>query len=282
MSKELSEGQNFTIGTIAAFVEGVLLQPTLYWKNAKAQKLPFTLDPRLLYRGTAASIFNEMQMMGVQFLLTGLFEKIFSKNNSQIESSAADSATSTNKFGINKEAFLSAGLGGMFSAAFSSPIELIMIQQQKHGGSFFSTPARVIRTHGFMSQGIMRGVIAAAGRDSLYTVGMLGITPLLQNFLQEEYKMSLASASFAASMVGGVLAAVPSHPFDVIKTCMQGDLEQTTYRGFAHTLRALLREEGVSRLLHGVGWRTVNITATVYIANEVRNRLTPFVVQYDF
>ena len=28
-----------------------LLQATNYWKNAKQQRLPFTLDPRVLYRG---------------------------------------------------------------------------------------------------------------------------------------------------------------------------------------------------------------------------------------
>ncbi|RYY84595.1 hypothetical protein EON63_08945 [archaeon] len=194
---------------LAAFVEGVLLQPTLYWKNAKAQRLPFTLDPRLLYRGTAASIFNEMQMMGVQFLLTGLFEKTFAKktgdqSNSHLNSPDLDRSLanpSTSKISANKEAFLSAALGGMFSALFSSPIELIMIQQQKHGGSFFATPIRIVKAHKACSQGIMRGVLAAAGRDSLYTCGMLGITPILQSFLQEEYKMSQASASFAASMV---------------------------------------------------------------------------------
>ncbi|RYY84594.1 hypothetical protein EON63_08940 [archaeon] len=45
------------------------------------------------------------------------------------------------------------------------------------------------------------------------------------------------------TQVGGVLAAVPSHPFDVIKTCMQGDLEKIHYKGFRHTLGALLKEE---------------------------------------
>ncbi len=56
MVQELTEGQNATIGVIAALFEGLLLQPTLYWKNAKAQGLPFTLNPRILYRGTSASV----------------------------------------------------------------------------------------------------------------------------------------------------------------------------------------------------------------------------------
>jgi len=63
MSHALSEAQNIVLGTVAAFIEGAILQPTLYWKNARAMKLPFTINPRIIYRGTAASIFNEMQMM---------------------------------------------------------------------------------------------------------------------------------------------------------------------------------------------------------------------------
>lgn len=71
MSSELTPGQNFALGTVgklimcttnialliqtflacvAALIEGLILQPTVYWKTAKAQRLPFTLDPRLLYR----------------------------------------------------------------------------------------------------------------------------------------------------------------------------------------------------------------------------------------
>lgn len=265
MSKDLTEGQNFTLGTIAAFVEGVLLQPTLYWKNARAQKLPFTLNPRLLYRGTAASIFNEMQMMGVQFGLTGWFEKLLP---------AAKEGE-----GVSANTFLSAAMGGALSACFSSPIELIMIQQQKHGGSFLGTPVRVVQAHGLLSKGMFRGLTAAMCRDGIYAVGMLGVTPLVQDALVKE-GYSLSSASFYASMLGGVLAAVPSHPFDVIKTCMQGDLARLTYCNLRGTARGLLNE-GISRCFHGVFWRTVNITATVYIANECRNYLTPTISKWD-
>ena len=32
-----------------------------------------------------------------------------------------------------------------------------------------------------------------------------------------------------------------------------------------------------SRLMHGATWRTINITATVYIANECCGRLPPYI-----
>jgi hypothetical protein len=84
-------------------------------------------------------------------------------------------------------------------------------------------------------------------------------------------------AGLYASLVGGVVAAVPSHPFDCIKTCMQGDLERTTYGTLRQTVSTLLADGGFRRLFNGVGWRTVNIVATVYVANECRIRMSPWI-----
>ena len=77
MSGSLTDGENFSLGVFAAFVEAVCLQPTLYWKNARAQGLPFTLNPKIIYRGTAASVLNEMQMMGMQFGCTGALQRLW-------------------------------------------------------------------------------------------------------------------------------------------------------------------------------------------------------------
>ena len=40
-------------------------------------------------------------------------------------------------------------------------------------------------------------------------------------------------------MLGGIFGALLSHPFDSIKTCMQGDLERKLYRGSIETARKL-------------------------------------------
>ena len=69
--EQLSELENVAIGASAAFVEAVILQPTIYWKNAAQQGLPFTLNPRILFRGLGASLANEMGQMGFQYGTTG-------------------------------------------------------------------------------------------------------------------------------------------------------------------------------------------------------------------
>ena len=43
-----------------------LLQPMLYCKNAVQQARPFTLDPRVLYRGLLMSVTNMSVLTGAQ------------------------------------------------------------------------------------------------------------------------------------------------------------------------------------------------------------------------
>lgn len=50
----------------AGTVEVCLLQPMLYCKNAVQQARPFTLDPRLLYRGLLMSVTNMSVLTGAQ------------------------------------------------------------------------------------------------------------------------------------------------------------------------------------------------------------------------
>ena len=148
-----------------------------------------------------------------------------------------------------------------------------MIQQQLYGGSLPSVASRIIRNHGIFQDGMMRGLMANILRDSVYVSGMLGLTPIIQDFIVSKYDVSRAHASFYASMIGGTIAAIPSHPFDVIKTCMQGDLSKKTYTSFTATARYLWSQGGLRGLYKGGFWRTINVLGTVYVANECRNVL---------
>ncbi len=172
--------------------------------------------------------------------------------------------------------------GGAVAAIASSPCELIMIQQQLHGGSLAGTVQRVCSL-GYGRRGLFRGLLPTMARDGLYVSGLLGITPVVQGYLVRHHGLSSPRASFAASIVGGVLCSLGSHPVDIVKTCMQGDLEQRRFSTPTNTLRALWWEGGVRRLFLGTVPRAINITATIYIANECVLRLSPlfFGVAFD-
>lgn len=268
MSKELTNMQNTLLGCTAAFIEGIILQPTVYWKNARAIGLPFTLNPRVVYRGTVASMFNEMQMMGLQFGFTGFYEKRLSRN------------AFISKHDAHVIEVLSATLGGINAAFFASPVELIMIQQQLNGGSAVKSFVSIVK------QGkIFRGLYPTIWRDAIYVTSMLGLTPLLQDYLVREKGLSVSTAGFYASLAGGIVAAIPSHPFDVVKTVMQAenmqldlgnDVKTSKMKNMTQTAARLWRERGLRGFFPGASWRTFNITATIYIANECRVRMTPF------
>ena len=174
------------------------------------------------------------------------------------------------------QTFASAILGGMIAANAASPVELIMIQQQRQSGTFWGTPIKIVKTHGIGLNGIFRGVVPTMLRDSIYVSGMLGVTPLIQSYLMDTHGYGQNTASFIASVVGGTVGAVISQPIDVLKTCMQWDIEQIKYKGLSQSIRQVWSEGGLSRIFNGCLWRTINIIGTVYIANECKNRLPPY------
>jgi len=274
MSTELTESENTFLGGSAAVVICFSLQPTVYAKNARQQGLPLTLDPRVLYRGIGPSLANEVAQMSLQFGAAGSIKRVVPSSPSG-EVAAACGA-------------------GALVALVASPLELMMIQQQLHGASMLATPWHVMRDHGVRAL-LGRGLGLAMVRDAFSVGGMLGATPVCHRWLTgvlvptpgDDRGAAGASslgrealASMLASMLGGTFGALLSHPFDVAKTCMQGDLERVRYGGSFETCRALVREGGLARLLSGVEWRTANLVATVWIANEFLVRLPPYLMAF--
>jgi solute carrier family 25 (mitochondrial carnitine/acylcarnitine transporter), member 20/29 len=242
------------------------LQPTLYWKNAKARGLPFTVNPLTVYRGTTASIFNEMQMMALQFGLTGFFQKVFKAHE------GSDAPISQDLQDV-----LSASCGGVISAFFASPVELVMVQQQMYGGSVLSTVKSIVVQNGvFARSGLMRGLLPTVGRDSIYTVGMLGVVPVLQEHMMKDAGISVTAAGFYASILGGTWAALCTHPFDVVKTNMQGDRliapiregskvtptanKSVDLHTASEVFRRLWKEGGFRRIYAGASWRVSHLS----------------------
>jgi len=264
--QRLSEAENVALGSVASFIQAVILQPTLYWKNASQQGLPFTMKPGVIYRGMSASLYSEVGSCGVQFFLTGALKHAIVGN--------------TPRPLTDNETMLAALLGGSIAALYTSPLELIMIQQQRFGLSFPGTVKHIVQEHG-MFNGVYRGLVSSVLRDGVYVWGLLGITPILQKHWESEYSLNKTAAGFGASLVGGASCAVLSCPTDVIKTCMQGDLERKKYGSLTSTIRTISKQ-GMGTFFNGVGWRIANITGTVLIVNECCQRLGPLMFPEAF
>ena len=265
MSADLTEFENTLLGASAAVIEGTLLQPTVYAKNAQQQRLPQTLDPRLLWRGLGPALAIEMGHLSLSFGATSAIRRYV------LPESLGD---------VVGDLASAAGAGGLVGALVS-PCELVMIQQQRFGLSFFDTVAQIVRTGGV--QALTRGLACNCARDGIFVGGMLGATPIAHRWLLHDRKRSSSgsgglltspvAASIVASILGGVAGSVVSHPFDVVKTCMQGGVDQKKYGSALSTVRSLLSDGGWPRLTSGLGWRTLAITVCVFVAHECTLRL---------
>lgn len=138
---------------ICGGLEVTIMQSTVYWKNAFQQNLPFTLNPRTLYRGYIPSVTNTAAMIGSQFGLASFFQRKFLK-----------------MFGKEKQPdsvealFLGTLCGGYISGFWCGPIELAMIQQQRFGMPLGACLKKIVGEYG-IRRGVFRGTFNTSMRE---------------------------------------------------------------------------------------------------------------------
>ena len=128
------------------------MQPTLYWKNAIQQNLPWSWNPKTLYRGYIPSVTNAAAMIGSQFALAGNLGQSWAKYR-----------------GKDNEKSMEALLIGTFSAGYISgfwcgPIEMAMIQQQRFGMTLSNCLKKIVRDYGLV-KGVFRGTMNTSIRE---------------------------------------------------------------------------------------------------------------------
>jgi hypothetical protein len=176
--RSLDEHQNLGLGIVTGVVEQAVTQPLLFWKNSLQQGVPFTLSPRMVYRGTAASCTSMATLTGMQFISSGYLQKLVTGD-----------AGARMTWGQEVSC---AFLGGAVSGPACCVFELVMIQQQRHGGTMPGTISRIVGTHGL--SGLSRGIVGSTGREACFTAGYLGCLPATQKYIS------------AASRAGGARA----------------------------------------------------------------------------
>ena len=161
---------------------------------------------------------------------------------------------------------------GGISSVLYSPVDLVVIQQQKLGlNSPFATVSAVTSTHG--QAAIMRGFSACVVREAIYTAGYLGLAPIAKEYLvanHDHFKKNELHASIVGSCVGGTVAAVLTHPVDTAKTCVQSDLAGTTYPNARTALGKVYAKGGITALYGGGMARTARLCGAFFVINNVR------------
>ena len=199
-----------------------------------------SFNPSVLYRGVGANCVNMGSCTMIQFAVGGSLKGI------------ANGGDKNKKLSPLQE--MACGVGaGVTSAFVGSPLELIMIQQQRKGGNVVETFKSIANPNNFL-----RGWIGTAVREGLWTCGYLSIPPIVRGYLMETYPDKFdtqAKARIPAALLGGLFACYLTHPFDTIKTCMQGDIERMTYDSFTKTGAKIWSESSLPGFYRGATFR---------------------------
>jgi Mitochondrial carrier protein len=237
----------------------LILQPFNYAKNMVQQKQPIVLNPAVMYRGVGANALNMGSCTMIQFVVGGSLKNVVLAGEHRHLSLAEE---------------MVCGIGaGAVSALVGSPLELIMIQQQRKGGATFAT----IQNIGQLSPlTFTRGFTGAMIRESLWTCGYLSIPPVVRRTLMESYPDQFPNNNTArvpAALLGGLFACYLTHPADTIKTCMQGDIERKVYGSFTQTAAKIWSESSLPGFYRGATFRYGRMVCAVFIMDFLKEHV---------
>ena len=266
MSTKLNEFQNATVGMTVGVIEVLCLQPFNYCKNMMQQGQPLSADPRKLYRGVGANSVNMGCCTMIQFAVGGSLKKLVlgGESNRQLKT---------------HEEMGTGIAAGVVSALVGSPLELVMIQQQRKGGGSLATLQSILHPNHFF-----RGFVGAAVREGLWTCGYLSIPPIVRRHLRESYPEKFdtdTKARIPAALLGGLFACYLTQPFDTVKTCMQGDIERKTYGSFVETAKKI-RESGFTAFYRGATFRYGRMVCAVFMMDFLQGAVGPLLYPAAF
>jgi len=266
MSTKLNQFENATVGMAAGAIEVATLQPLNYFKNMIQQGLPIEYSPRIWYRGVGANIVNMGSCTMVQFSVGGAAKK-------------AILGSETRPLKAYEE--MGAGVfAGVMSAFLGSPLELVMIQQQRKGSSTMGTISSIANP-----STIGRGFVGTAVREGLWTCGYLSIPPIMRAQLRKSFPDTFdsdAKARVPASLLGGLFGCYMTHPFDTIKTCMQGDIERKKFKNLVHTARVVYGENGITGFYRGATLRYLRMVIAVGLLDTLGSAIGPLLYPHRF
>jgi Mitochondrial carrier protein len=238
----------------------LILQPFNYAKNMVQQQRPISLNPLVMYRGVAANCVNMGSCTMIQFVVGGKLKNVVSGGDA------------SHRFTLKEE--MSCGIvAGSTSAIVGSPLELIMIQQQRKGGAIPARLGDILRTG---PTNLTRGFSGMAIREALWTCGYLSIPPVVRRNLMDSYPSTFDTndkARVPAALLGGLFACYLTHPFDTIKTCMQGDIEREIYGTFLQTGRKIWADSGLFGFYRGATFRYGRMVCAVFIMDLLREKI---------
>jgi len=255
----LTEYESLLVGAIGGTIETSLQMPLITWKICVQEGRAYPKGIREWYRGVFINASGVAPITAVQCFANSLLQKAVlhgqTRHLTDIENLTC-----------------SAGAGAL-SAFIYGPVDLLVIQQQKYVASLSNTFNIINKEYGMLK--VYRGLLSTMVRESIYTMGYLGVAPVVQNrlaninsYFHEHYVIT----SVVSAMIGGTFASLLTHPVDTAKTCVQSDLTSKKYPTATWTLKYLYTKQdgGLHVLFKGVVPRTLRLCGACFVISQVR------------
>jgi len=258
----LSDFESLLVGAIGGTIETSIQMPLITWKICVQEGRPYPKGLREWYRGVFINASGVSPITAVQCFANSLLQKaVLSGKNRP----------------LNDIENLSCSAGaGAISALIYGPIDLLVIQQQKYVASLSNTFNIIRKEYGIFR--IYRGLLSTMVRESIYTMGYLGVAPVVQKRLSDfnpYFHEHYVITSVVSAMIGGTFASLLTHPVDTAKTCVQSDLTGQKYPTASWTLKHLYTKEGggLHVLFKGVIPRTLRLCGACFVISQVRESM---------
>lgn len=271
---ELSSLQHGIVGAVVGSAEQSLMRPSVYWK-AELQRgvfsWPRALNPRCCYRGLGVAVASIAPITAVQFASTHVYSGAIRQRMGLAEG-ATLSDTQTMGVGI---------MAGVTSSVVQSPFQLVEVNQQRFGGNMFSMVRTVVAQQGVIA--LFRGQTMTAVREGIFTCSYAAVAPILKRRIREQRpEMSEGQALAGASIAAGSLGAFVSHPFDTLKTRLQGSvMDPVRVSGPREALSELLQNGGWRKCYSGFTPRVFRICCCTFIYASLSEVLSDYVRKFN-
>ena len=132
---------------------------------------------------------------------------------------------------------------------------------------------------------ITRGFIGAAVREALWTCGYLSIPGIVKPKIMEAFPEIFDTpekARVPASLLGGLFACYLTHPFDTMKTCMQGDIKREKFGTLTETAKVLYGESKIPGFYRGATYRYGRMCIAVGLMDFLKENIGPLLYPSKF
>jgi hypothetical protein len=269
-TKTLYPMEDFFNGAIAGGIEVMVNNPLVVIKNnlilskkengtnknlLNSLKKGHLINPQNMvkkyYKGCGTGVMSMAPITALQNSATFLFTKAF-----------GDNPTLTQKT-------IAACCAGYVSAILASPADLIVLQRQNPlyaKESFSGTLQRIYRVNGLKA--IYRGLNGTGIRDGIFTAAYKTGGSTIRSIIPTITGNAEADKILCASLAG-LIAAIFSHPADVITARMKSDLSASYYKTTTQTASTIIKEEGLSALFKGFTPRAFRIILAIPLISAI-------------